>query len=197
MDGIRIALRREPVVSKDISFVVPPRTLDELVHLLSDDPDQNVTVSVERNQLSFLIGKYTMISRLLEGDFLEYKKHLVIGDDRKTAVVNCREMQEALDRSMLFLNEKNKAPLRCTFDGDKLNISVSTGLGKGDDVVNIKYDGTPITIGFNAKFLMDAFKAADSDSVKMLLTSSNVSPVIIVPMQGEEFIFLLLPMRLK
>lgn len=197
VDGIRIALRKEPVVSKDISFVVPPRTLDELTHLLSDDPDQNVTVSVERNQISFLIGKYTMISRLLDGDFLEYKKHLKIDGDRKAAVVSCREMQEVLDRSMLFLNDKNKAPLRCTFDGDKLNISVSTGLGKGEDAINIKYDGAPITIGFNAKFLMDAFKAADTDSVKVLLTSSNVSPVIIVPMDGEEFIFLLLPMRLK
>lgn len=197
VDGIRIALRREPVVSEDIRFVVPPRTLDELTHLLSDDPDQNVTVSVERNQISFLIGNYTMISRLLDGEFLDYKKHLKIADDRNTAVVNCREMQEVLDRSMLFLNDKNKAPLRCMFDGDKLNISVSTGLGKGEDIVNIKYDGAPIQIGFNAKFLMDAFKAADTDSVKLLLTSSNVSPVIIVPMDGEEFTFLLLPMRLK
>ncbi len=197
VDGIRIALRREPVASENIRFVVPPRTLDELTHLLSDDPDQNVTVSVERNQISFLIGKYTMISRLLDGDFFDYKKHLNISGDRNTVVVNCREILDALDRSMLFIDDKNKAPLRCTFNGDKLNISISTGLGKGEDTVNIKYDGSPVTIGFNAKFLIDAFRAADADSVRMLITSSNVSPVILVPMEGEEFIFLLLPMRLK
>ncbi|MGN0680209.1 MAG: DNA polymerase III subunit beta [Oscillospiraceae bacterium] len=197
VDGIRIALRREPVASEDIRFVVPPRTLDELTHLLSDDEEQKVTVSVERNQISFLIGSYTMISRLLDGEFIDYKKHLKIGDDRTAAVVNCREILDVLDRSMLFLNDKNKAPLRCMFENDKLRISVSTGLGKSEDMVNITYGGTPISIGFNAKFLMDAFKAADTDSVKVLLTSSNVSPVIIVPMDGEEFTFLLLPMRLK
>lgn len=197
VDGIRIALRREPVASEDIRFLVPPRTLDELTRLLSDDEEQKVTVCVERNQISFRIGNYTMISRLLDGDFIDFRKHLNIGEDRVAAVVNCREMLDVLDRSMLFLNEKNKAPLRCAFENDKLRISVSTGLGKSDDAVDISYGGAPITIGFNAKFLMDAFRAAESDKVKVLIAPSNVSPVIIVPMDGEEFTFLLLPMRLK
>ena len=196
VDGIRIALRREPLDFENKQFIVPARTLDELTHLLSDENDKNVTVSIDKNQISFEIGSYTMISRLINGEFLEYKKHLKC-EDKITAEVKCREIIEVLDRALLFVNEKNKTPIRCEFNGDSLNISCSTALGKIDDKINIKYNGDPIAIGFNAKFLMDAFKAADCDTVKLVLTASAVSPVIIVPMQGQEFTYFLLPVRLK
>lgn len=104
---------------------------------------------------------------------------------------------EVLDRSMLFINEKNKSPIRCEFNGDLLTVNCSTALGKVNDKIAIKYNGEPITIGFNAKFLLDAFKASDTDTVKLIFTGSAVSPVIITPMEGREFTFLLLPMRLK
>lgn len=196
VDGIRIALRREPVKSENIRFVVPARTLEELVHLLSDEEDKQVTVTVERNQISFKIESYTMISRLLDGDFLDYNKHLAFKENF-VAEVKCRDIIDVLERSMIFINEKNKAPVRCEFNGDSLNISCSTTLGKSSDKINISYNGTPLTIGFNAKFLLDAFRATDADKVKVLLASTAVSPVIIVPMEGEDFKFFLLPMRLK
>lgn len=196
VDGIRIALRQEPIKCEDTSFIVPARTLDELVHLLSDEDDRMVTAAVERNQISFKIDNYTMISRLVTGEFLDYRKHLGL-QESFVAKVKCREIIDVLDRAMLFLNDKNKSPLRCEFNGDYLNINCSTTLGKINDKINISYNGAPITIGFNAKFLLDAFKAADTDTVNVLLTSSAVSPVMIVPVEGEEFKFFLLPMRLK
>ena len=70
-------------------------------------------------------------------------------------------------------------------------------MGKINDKIDIKYNGEPIEIGFNVKFLLEAFRATDCDTVKMILTSKPVSPIIIVPMEGREFMFLLLPMRLK
>lgn len=196
VDGIRIALRQEPVKAENMRFIIPPRTLEELIHLLSDDEEKTVSVFVERNQISFKIDNYTMISRLLDGEFLDYKKHIKY-DTPFTAEIKCREIMDVLDRAMIFINEKNKAPVRCEFNGDTLTISCSTALGKINDKINISYNGNPITIGFNAKFLLDAFKASDTDSVKLLLTASAASPVIIVPMQGKEFTFFLLPMRLK
>lgn len=196
VDGIRIALRKEPIKCEDMSFIVPPRTLDELVHLMSDEEDKMITVAVERNQISFKIDNYTMISRLITGEYLDYKKHLGL-NETFVAKVKCRDIIDVLDRAMLFLNDKNKSPLRCEFNGDELNITCSTTLGKINDKINISYNGSPITIGFNTKFLLEAFKATDCDTVNVLLTSSSVSPVMIVPVEGEEFKFFLLPMRLK
>lgn len=196
VDGIRIALRCEPMTYDNIQFIVPAKTLEELVHLLSDEDDKNVTICIDKNQITFKIDSYTMISRLINGEFLDYKKHLNC-DETIFAEINCREIIEVLDRSMLFINEKNKSPLRCEFNGDSLTISCQTPLGKINDKINIKYNGEPIAIGFNAKFLLDAFRAAEGDVVKMILTGSAVAPVIIVPMEGRDFTFLLLPMRLK
>lgn len=196
VDGIRIALRQEAVVYDNLEFIVPLKTLEELCHILSDEGDKNVTLCIDKNQISFDVDGYTMISRLIDGDFIQYKNHLKC-DESIFAEVNCREIIEMLERSMLIINEKNKCPVRCEFNGDSLCMSCTTALGKINDKVDIKYNGSPITIGFNAKYLLDAFKACDSDSVKMVLTSSAVSPIIIIPKEGREFTFLLLPMRLK
>lgn len=196
VDGIRIALRREPMNYENIQFIVPAKTLEELIHLLSDEDDKTITICIDKNQITFKIDNYTMISRLINGEFLDYKKHLEY-NETVFAEINCREIIEVLDRSMLFINEKNKTSLRCEFSGDSLNISCKTALGKINDTINIKYNGEPIAIGFNARFLLEAFKAAEGDTVKMVLTSSAVAPVFIVPMEGRDFTFLLLPMRLK
>lgn len=218
-DGIRIALRREPVTYEDIKFIVPARTLDELVRLLSDkketdvkddkgdkedkDDDEskenensNVTVCIDKNQISFQTESYTMISRLINGDFLDYKKHLS-SESEIVAEINTREIIEVLERVMLLINDKNKVPIRCGFRTDSLDISCTSSLGKINDRIGIKYNGDPIDIGFNARFLLEAFRAADSDRVRLKLGATSTLPVMILPIEGEEFKFFLLPMRLK
>lgn len=196
VDGIRIALRREPIDYDDISFIVPAKTLDEILRLLSDENDKNVTIRIDKNQISFEIDNLVLISRLLNGDFMEYERHFKY-DESITAQIKCREIIDVLDRALLFINEKNKVALRCEFKGDSLTVSCATALGKVYDKIDIKYNGEPFEIGFNTKFLLEAFKAANSDMVKMILTSNASSPIIIVPMEGNEYMSLLLPMRLK
>lgn len=196
LDGARLALRCEPVNYENIKFIVPAKTLEELSGLLSDEKDKEITICIDKNQVTFKTDKFTMISRLIIGEFIDYRKPLTC-DETIFAEINCREIIEVLDRTMLFINEKNRKPLRCEFNGDSLTMNCTTTLGKINDTINIKYNGQPITIGFNTKFLLDAFKAVDVDTVKMFLTSSAASPAIIVPMEGREFTFLLLPMKLK
>lgn len=195
VDGVRIALRQEPVTYDNISFIVPSKTLEELVHILSDDEEKQVTLCIDKNQISFRVENYIMISRLLDGDFIPYKQHLSCNTD-VFAEVNCREMTEMLERTMLIINEKNKNPIHCELSSDTITMSCTTALGKINDKISVKYSGDPITIGFNAKYMLDAFKACDTDTVKMIV-SSSISPIIIIPMQGDSFRFLVLPMRLK
>ena len=196
-DGIRLALRTEPFkVGEENRFILSMKTLDELIHLLSDEDDKNITICINRNQILFKIDEYTMISRVINDEFMEYKKFLV-SDEKIFAEIKCREIMETLDRVMLYINEKYKTPARFEFSGDTLKISLTTMEGAVSDKIPIKYNGEPITIGFNAKFMYEAFKATECDTVKMLLTTSPASPVILVPMEGREFTFLLVPTRLK
>ena len=195
VDGVRIALREEPVVYDNIEFIVPAKTLDELVHILSDDNDKNVTFCIDKNQISFSVGDYIMISRLIDGDFVNYRNHVNV-QCNNYAEVNVREAVDMLERAMLILNDKNKCPIRCTLENDILYMSCSTALGTINDRMAVKYNGAPITIGINAKFMSDIFKACDTDMVKMAVFTP-VNPIIVKPMDGNSFTHLVMPMHLK
>lgn len=196
MDGLRIAVREEPLNSEDTSFIVPAKTLDELSHLLSDEEDKEIKISVEKNQISFAFGKYMMISRLINGEFIDYRKYIK-QDSSVYAEVNCSDMISSLERGTLVVNEKVHMPLRCEFSSDTLTLSCTTVLGSLNEQINIKYGGEPFTVGLNTKFLLDAFKASDCSDVKFIMTGKSVEPVLIVPKEGKEFTFLIMPMRLK
>lgn len=196
MDGLRIAVREEPLFYENTSFIVPARSLDELSHLLSDENDKEIKISLEKNQISFEFGKYTMISRLINGEFLDFHKYIK-HDDASFVEINCSDMISSLERGMLVISEKVKLPLRCEFASDTLTLSCTTVLGSYNDQINIKYSGEPFTIGLNTKFLLDAFKASESADVKFIMTGKSIEPVLIVPKEGSEFTFLIMPMRLK
>ena len=196
MDGLRIAVRQEPLNYENTKFIVPAKTLEELSHLLSDENDKNITVSIEKNQISFEFGKYTMISRLINGEFLDFHKYIK-SDSSAFVEINCPDMINSLERAMLVINEKVKLPLRCEFSSDTLSLSCTTSLGSFNDQINIKYSGEPFTIGLNTKFLLDAFKASESSDIKFIMTGKSIEPVLIVPKEGTEFTFLIMPMRLK
>ena len=196
MDGLRIAVRQEPLTHDDTKFIVPSKSLDELSHLLADEDDSNITICLELNQISFKFGKYTMISRLINGDFLDYSKYIAT-NSTNIVDLNVSEMIKTLDRAMLVISEKVKLPLRCEFSSDTLTLSCTTSLGSFNEQISIKYGGEPFIIGLNTKFLLDAFKATDCSDVKFIITGKSVEPVLLVPKEGTEFTFLIMPMRLK
>lgn len=196
MDGMRIAVRQEPISHENQKFIVPSKSLDQLSRLLSDDEKQDITISLEKNQISFLFGKITMISRLINGDFLDFHKYIKY-ENPLFVEISCSDMIETLERGMLVISDKIKLPLRCEFSNDTLSLSCTTALGSYNDQINIKYSGEPFTIGLNTKLLLDAFRATECSEIKFIMTGKSVEPVLIVPKEGSEFTFLIMPMRLK
>ena len=144
----------------------------------------------------FRIDNYTVISALLEGEFLDYKSALP--KDKKTEVtVSTRTMIESVERVSLLITDRLKSPVRCLFDHDKVMLSAKTGNGEAKDVCRVSGDGDKLEIGFNNRYLMEALRYAPADKVKIEL-NTGVSPAIIVPVEGEEnFLYMVLPVRLK
>lgn len=96
-----------------------------------------------------------------------------------------------------MINEKLKSPLHCIFDENVLKIRTKTAIGDAADQCPIDGDGGGLEIGFNNRYLMDALKAAPADRVRLELTTS-VSPCVILPAEGDEnFLYMVLPVRLK
>ena len=104
---------------------------------------------------------------------------------------------ESIDRVSVVISDKLKSPVRCIFEEGRVLLSAKTGNGEAKDVCRLEGDGDGLEIGFNNRYLMDALKAAPSEKVTLEF-SSPITPCIIVPTQGEEnFLFMVLPVRLK
>ena len=196
IDGFRLAVRMEKINTEDkYHFVVKAKALNEISKLLKDDAEEPVTVYVSRKHVVFDINGYMVISRLLEGEFHNYK-----GSIPKThtseIIVNTKNLIASLERCSLLIVEQTKAPVKCSFGDGQVKINCSTSLGKLSDVFPADISGNKVDIGFNCKYLLDSLKAAESDKVKLLL-NGGLSPMKIVPVDGDAYTFLVLPVRLK
>lgn len=196
IDGNRLALRTEPVDQNlSLGFVVPGKTLTELLKLLDSESEDTVRLSVGKRHILFELNGYSVISRLLEGDFLDYNN--VIGKQSSTEVrVSVRDFLNSVDRASLLISDKLKSPLKCIFDTDIIKVICNTSIGKAYDEIPAVLTGAAVEIGFNNRFLLDALRACECDEVRILL-NGPLSPLKIYPPEGEGFIFLVLPVRLK
>lgn len=195
-DGFRLAIRNEAIeyAGEDMTFVVPAKTLSEVVKL-TDDDDANITFSIGKKFIYFEIGNYRIISRLLEGEFFNYK-NAIPSESTTKARVNLKLILDSVERTSLLITSKIKSPVRCIFDDNTIRISSATSLGAATDKIPASIEGKRLEIGFNNTYLTDCLRTVDVDEVKIEL-SSPVSPIIVKPVEGDNFIFLIIPMRLK
>ncbi len=200
VDGCRLALRKENVkVDGDFYFVVPGKTLSEiqklLIKLVGDDKEELVEINVSRKHIIFAIKGYSIVSRLLEGEFLDYRA--AIPDGSKTTVrLSAREFIRSIERASIIITDKIKSHIKCVFADGNINVSCVTTIGKVNDNLAAKLQGEEVTIGFNNKYMTDALKASECDEVVLEL-SGPLAPIKILPPDGDSFLFLVLPVRLK
>ncbi|MGN0487888.1 MAG: DNA polymerase III subunit beta [Ruminococcus sp.] len=195
VDGFRMAIRQESIDTEiNTQFVVPGKTQQEVLKLITSD-EEKVNIIVGMRHIMFKINNYSVISRLIEGTFLDYNS--TIPKEKKTeVVVNTRKVINAVDRMSLLNGDKIKSPVKCEFINDEIRLSCSSAIGKANDTVSAPIIGEEVTIGFNNRFLLDALKNIDSDEVKIII-NGGLSPMIITPVKGDSFINLVVPMRLS
>ena len=195
VDGYRLAVRREPVdFSEDLSFVVPGKTLSELLKLIKDS-EEPVEISAGRRHILFKIDNYTVISSLLEGEFLNY--NAAIPPESQTEVVlKTREAIDSVERVSLLITDRLKSPIRCLFDNNEVKLNCTTSMGRASDQLDVEMTGQSVEIGFNNRYLLEALRNTECDEVKVQL-GGPLSPMKVVPKEGDSFLFLVLPVRLK
>ena len=199
VDGYRLALRHESIDKKEgaetFSFVVPGAALSEVEKICSD-VDEPASVTQGARHVMFKVGDTMLVSRRLEGEFLAYRQ-AIPRNNTIHVEGDTRALLSSIDRVSLIISDKLKSPLRCVFDSNLLKISTKTAIGDAYDECPLSGDGGGLEIGFNNKYLMDALKAAPADKVRLELTT-GVSPCVILPTEGEEnFLYMVLPVRLK
>ena len=198
VDGFRLAVRREPLEKIDggvFSFVAPGNALNEVKSICGDVEDL-ASVTLGKRHILFEVGDTELICRRLEGEFLDYK-NAIPRKNPISVIADTKALIQSIDRVSVVISEKLKSPVRCIFEHDKVMLSAKTGNGEAKDVCRISGDGDGLEIGFNNRYLMEALRYAPADAVKIEL-NTGVSPAVIVPVEGEEnFLYMVLPVRLK
>ena len=196
IDSHRIAIRREFISYNDeaISFVVPAKTMGEIIKLIGDE-DEFVKISLGRRHIMFTINGYTVISRLLEGEFMKYDS--IIPREFNTVIrTNTKTFIECIERVSVIITERMKSALRLEFKEGELFASTVTALETANEKMEVSQDGNDIEIGVQSRFILDALRVCEEEEVLINMVNP-LSPVCIVPTSGNSFLYLILPVRLS
>ena len=198
VDGFRLARRTfhpEEATGRELSFVVPAAGLKEVEKILTDSEDA-VGFTLGSKHILYQIGAATLICRLLEGEFLDWRRVVPTNCPIKL-VAHVSDLASSVDRVGLIVSEKYKSPVRCTFSNQVLNMRTATTIGAAEDRCSLAGDGKELEIGFNVRYMADALRAVPSEEVTLELTN-GLSPIVLTPVDDKyDFAYMILPVRIK
>ncbi len=199
VDGFRLAIRREQLQQQPDTaqkFVVPGLALREVEHILSEDEDKIVEICPGDRHILFRIGQTTFVTRLIDGEFLNYKA-AIPSNSKFKITAETQSISRCLERVSLMLSAGAvKNPIRVCFNGEIINMTCITVMGKSYDECTIDGSVEEMEIGFNNRYLADALRACAQEKISMSL-SGPLHPLLMEPLEGNDYTYLVLPVRLK
>ena len=194
LDGFRLARRRGKLLASagKVSAVVSGHYFIEAGKILGDD-DAPVTLALSKTHLLLRAKGFTVIIRLLEGEYIKYRQLLPPSYAISTRVSR-GELADCIDRASLMAREGKNNLLRFSIRQDKLSITSNSEMGDVYEEMDVETTGSDIDIAFNVRYITDAVKSIDEEQFLIKL-NSNISRCVLVPTEGEEFLYLVLPVR--
>ena len=195
LDGYRLAVcEREVDFEGSFSMIVPAKAMNE-VRKIVGDVDGKLTIYANRRYIIFNAKEFIVLSRLLEGEFLDYNKAIPRNFSVK-ATAKTREFINVIDRVSLIITERLKNPVKLNIEDDYISVKCTTEIGAVYDEIFADIEGSSLEIGFNNKYLLDALKASRKEELVFQFTGS-LSPCVIRPKDSDDFTYLVLPVRFK
>ena len=196
-DSYRLSVKEtklEEALTGAFEANVPARALQELTRIVQHENADELAVSVRANQVVFEVGGVVLSSRLIDGQFPNYRQLLPDAYEHDLRLAGS-EISEVVRRISL-LAQKN-APLRLAFTEGELTVSARTpDVGEARETLPVPFAGEPLEIGFNPEFLRDGVEAVESGDVVLKLISP-LRPGMIEAADGSGFQYLLMPIRLN
>ncbi len=197
IDGYRLAIRRMHTnINTNLEFVISGKAITEVTKLISENTE-NIDITVAKRLISFNIDGYVFISRLLEGEFVNYEK-IIPAEYKQRVNFNTHDIIETVERVSLLINDTFSTPVRCVFDEEQVTLGCATTAGRATERFNCELEGDPFEIGLNSRYMLEALRASDSANVTFKFNGSN-SGVIISDSDenNKDFLYLIMPVRLK
>ena len=194
-DSYRLAvkdLEGTSILGEDQNVLVPSRALSELARVIGSEKE--VSVRLAERQTAFEVGATTLTTRLIEGDFPNYRGLLPTGHPNKLTV-DRGALLESVRRVRLLAQEST--PMRLTMNADGLSLTASTAdVGKAEETVPASYEGSELTVAFNPKYLSDGIEASPGPELT-LETLDELKPALLRSVGAEDFLYLLMPVRVS
>ncbi len=196
-DSYRLSVKHaalESALEGTIEANVPARALQELARIAQSVEESELAVSLGQNQVVFEIGDIVLSSRLIDGQFPNYRQLLPESVEHELRL-SSSEIADVVRRISL-LAQKN-APLRLSFTEGELTVSAQTpDVGEASEALPVPFSGEPLDIGFNPEFLRDGLESVESEELVLKLISP-LRPGLIESPDGGEFVYLIMPIRLN
>jgi DNA polymerase-3 subunit beta len=197
-DGHRLA-SVDRVVGPDTTalasgVIVPRKGLAELKRLADEDDTEEIELAFEGNNGLARRGNVTLVMRLIEGEFPNYDQVIPKQLDRQL-VLSAELLLHALRRVSLLSSERSRAVTLALTDGQLVISSSNPDLGEAREELDVDYSGEPLTVGFNAKYLIDALSVSGAKEVRFGL-HDELSPAQLVPTDDEGTLAVVMPMRI-
>lgn len=196
IDGFRMALRRKKYDGEipEISVIIPGHALNELSKIIGTD-DREVFIYSTRSLIAFEIGECKIVSRLIEGNFINYKT--VIPDYHESKIkLKTKEFLLSMERASLMGMEEKKYPIKFSITEDKLILTSNVTIGNVREEVRVEVIGSAMDIGFNPKYYIDALKVIEDEEVEVYFTSA-VGPATIKPLKSDNYAYMILPVQIS
>ncbi len=196
-DSYRLSVKEttlESSLSSGFEVNVPARALQELARIASHVEDEELEVSVRQNQVVFVLGQVVLSSRLIDGQFPNYRQ-LIPESFEHELRISGPELRDVVRRISL-LAQKN-APLRLAFQPGELTVSAQTpDIGEARESLPVSFQGESLEIGFNPEFLRDGLEAIEEGDVLVKLISP-LRPGLLEAADDSGFLYLIMPIRLN
>ncbi len=194
LDGYRLArVKKKATANIKKQIVVPTRSLNEISKLL-DDSDDIINVYIDSNAIMIDTVDTKIISRLLEGDFVNYKQ--IIPMNYETfVIVNKLQLEDALERVSLLSKVGQNNFVKFDIKEGAVQLTSNSEIGNIKEKISAVLNGKDVTIAFNPRFILESLKASNDEFIKLCLNTSS-NPCVIVPTEGDEFLYLILPVRM-
>ena len=194
LDGHRISIRRIGMKEENpqVKVIVPGKTLSEISKILSGETTDMMNLYFTKNHVMFEFDDTTVVSRLIEGSY--FKVDQMLSTDYETKItINRREMLECIDRSTLLVKEDDKKPIILNITKDRMDLSIQSQIGSMNESISVEMEGRDIRIGFNPRYLIDALRVIDDETVDIYYVNSK-APCFIRDMD-QTYIYLILPVN--
>ena len=195
IDGRRMGIRKENINSNvNCNFVISGKAIGEAVKIVSND-EEKIDFYVTKKLVSFQIDGYTLVSRLLEGEFVNYEK-AIPKEFLQTLRVKTKDIIDIIERISLVVNDRLTTPVRCSIGNPVSTFKCISAVGCATDTYETELSGPEFEIGINAQYLLDALRATETDEIKMSF-KGGAEGFLIEPTSDDSFIYMIMPMRLK